>query len=198
MAKKENHFIFEKEYYEEHSFEKINAGGNKFTHLEFFNCSFLSCQFANTIFENCVFEKCVFKNCDLSVAKFSGSSFVDIEFEDCKLLGIDWTLAQKPSGLNFIKCILNDSTFNKMDLRSSEIKECIAHNTDFENANLSKTICAGTDFLNAKFNDADLSSADFTSAINYSINPNKTKIKKAKFSLPEAVNLLDAWDLEIE
>jgi len=31
-----------------------------------------------------------------------------------------------------------------------------------------------------------------------SINPNSTKIKKAKFSLPEAVVLLDAWDIIIE
>lgn len=85
-----------------------------------------------------------------------------------------------------------------MDLRSSEIKECAAHNTDFENTNLSKTNCTGTDFLNAKFNDADLSFADFTGAFNYSINPNKTKIKKAKFSLPEVVNLLEAWDVIIK
>lgn len=186
------------DFYKEQSFEKLNLKDQKYIHVEFYKCSFASCIFTKSLFENCVFEKCSFSGCDLSVAKFSGSSFIDVKFIDSKLIGIDWTLVQKPISVNFTKCILNESTFYKMDLRSAEITECIAHNSDFENTNLTKADCRKTDFLNAKFSEADLSYADFTEAINYSINPNNTKIKKAKFSLPEAVSLLDAWDVYID
>jgi fluoroquinolone resistance protein len=193
-----NIFLFEKDFYEETKFEKLNITDSKVVKIEFYNCSFVSCLFTKTIFENCVFEKCTFTNCDLSVVKFSGSAFIDVGFSESKMLGIDWALAQKPISVNFDKCLLNDSIFYRMDLRSSQIKKCVAHNADFEEANLSKSECCQTDFLNSKFNGANLSFSDFAGAINYSINPNNTKIKKAKFSLPEAVSLLDAWDIIIE
>jgi len=34
-------------------------------------------------------------------------------------------------------------------------------------------------------------------AFNYSLNPELNKIKKAKFSLPAVVGLLDKYDIEI-
>lgn len=200
MAKKQtgDKFVFAIDYYKEESFGKINFKEQKAESVEFYKCTFTSCIFNNSIFEDCVFEKCTFTGCDLSVVKFTGSSFIDVTFADCKMIGIDWTLVQKHVSINFFKCLLNESSFYKMDLRSCKIEECTAHSVDFENANLSKTICCKTDFLNSKFNEADLSSADFRGALNYSINPNYTKIKKAKFSLPEAVSLLSAWNIIIE
>jgi fluoroquinolone resistance protein len=189
---------FEKDFYEETKFEKLNLTNSKVVKIEFYKCSFVSCLFTKTIFEKCIFEKCTFSNCDLSIVKYNESAFIDVKFVDNKMLGIDWTLAQKPISVNFEKCLLNDSIFYRMDLRSSQIKKCLAQSVDFEEANLNKSECCQTDFLNSKFSGADLSFADFTGAINYSINPNNTKIKKAKFSLPEAVVLLDAWDIIIE
>ena len=195
---KKNPALFKEDYYNEVEFTKINFTEGKTGKIEFYKCIFTSCLFIKAVFEKCVFEKCTFLNCDLSVVKFIGSSFIDVKFVENKMIGIDWTIIQKPSRFNFLKCILNDSSFYKMDLRSTQIEECIAHNSDLENTDLSKTNCRKTDFLNAKFGEADLSYADFTGAINYSINPNKTKLKKAKFSLPEAVSLLDVWGVQID
>jgi hypothetical protein len=43
-----------------------------------------------------------------------------------------------------------------------------------------------------------LEKANFTTARNYSINPQINIIKKAKFSFPDVVGLLDVFNITIE
>ena len=47
------------------------------------------------------------------------------------------------------------------------------------------------------FKETDLTGADFTGAVNYRIDINHNKIKKAKFSRLEAVSLLESLDIEL-
>ncbi len=54
------------------------------------------------------------------------------------------------------------------------------------------------DFAGARFSTTNLSKADFRGATNYSIRPDNNKLKKAKFSLPEATLLLYGLDIELE
>jgi len=54
-----------------------------------------------------------------------------------------------------------------------------------------------SDFMHSSFNKTNLTSTDFTEAINYSIDPNNCNIKGAKFSLPEALSLLDQWGIKV-
>jgi uncharacterized protein YjbI with pentapeptide repeats len=55
-----------------------------------------------------------------------------------------------------------------------------------------------TDFKDSKFSNTDLSYADFTQAKNYDINPNYNKIKRAIFSIPEVLTLLQGFDVVIK
>ena len=93
---------------------------------------------------------------------------------------------------------MNDSIFFNLDLRNIKILNCESRNVDFEKANLSRGKFSNTDFLNSNFSQSDLSYSDFTNALNYRINPTLCKIKKAKFSLPSVLALLEQWDIEIE
>jgi len=52
--------------------------------------------------------------------------------------------------------------------------------------------------LSAVFENTILEGADFRSATNYSINPAKNKIKKAKFSSDGIRGLLDSYAILIE
>jgi len=49
----------------------------------------------------------------------------------------------------------------------------------------------------AMFESTNLEKADFRSSFHYSINPEINKIKKAKFSLPAVIGLLDKYQIEI-
>lgn len=80
----------------------------------------------------------------------------------------------------------------KISFSGSKLKECHFTNTNLNNADFGKVDLSGTVFHNC-----DLSKADFTSAVQYDIDPQTNKIKKARFSLPEAVSLLKGFDVTI-
>ncbi|PKL81512.1 MAG: hypothetical protein CVV24_14855 [Ignavibacteriae bacterium HGW-Ignavibacteriae-3] len=191
-------FHFDKNYYEDEKFRKLSLSQLRLNDVEFFNCEFNGVVLEKSTFNSCRFEKCSFKNCDLSVSKINNSSFLDVKFENCKLIGIDWTKICQPVKLDFLKCKLNDCIFFNMDLRSTNFISCEVHNSDFEQTNLSKGDLTFSDFLNSSFSNTNLSYADFTDARNYRINPAQNNIRKAKFSLPEAIALLDQWDIIIK
>jgi uncharacterized protein YjbI with pentapeptide repeats len=69
---------------------------------------------------------------------------------------------------------------------------------DFTDADLSAAIFDACDLTKSKFENTNLEKADLRTAFNYSINPEINKVKKAKFSLPAVIGLLDKHDIEIE
>lgn len=56
----------------------------------------------------------------------------------------------------------------------------------------------GCMLLGTSFNKADLSEADLTGSTNYFIDVRYTNIKKAKFSMPEAMSLLTSLEIVIK
>lgn len=175
------------------------------TGIEYNDCTFSQCVFQEVAFRDCKFHRCVFKKCDLSLAKFDGTLFTETKFEDCKLLGINWTVsawgkskvaAMKP--VDFTGCALNYNVFMGMSLRRVVMTKCTALDVGFEDANLSEADCRETDFAGSRFVRTDLTGADFRRARNYSISPATSKIKGAKFSLPEAMSLLDGLGIVLE
>lgn len=194
----EKNNIFNSEFLRDSQFNGIIISDSTFADKEFYKCSFDKCNLSKVKFENCRFEDCDFNNCDLSLAKFNTSEFIDVRFYESKMLGINWTEARSPLRAAFRKCKLNHSTFFGLNLRQVIIEECLANEVDFTDASLFKTNCSMTDFLGSKFKNTDLSYADFTKAKNYDINPNYNKIKKTVFSLPEALTLLQGFDIIIK
>jgi uncharacterized protein YjbI with pentapeptide repeats len=75
----------------------------------------------------------------------------------------------------------------------SKVRECYFTNTCLNSANFDGAELSGTTFHNC-----DLCKADFSRATQYSIDPSANKIKKAKFSLPEVVGLLQGFDIIID
>ena len=75
---------------------------------------------------------------------------------------------------------------------------CKAHEADFRGANISNSDLSGTDFLNAQFNSTNLSQSDIRKSTNYNISPTENNIRKAKFSLPEVIGLLNFCEIEID
>jgi len=72
------------------------------------------------------------------------------------------------------------------------------HETDFTGADFAGAIFENCDLKRAVFAATILEKADFTSSYNYSIDPNDNRIKKARFSYPGVIGLLDKYDIVIE
>jgi fluoroquinolone resistance protein len=191
----------QKDYYSE-KFEQLKLPGQEINSMVFEECVFNECDFSEATFARCKFIECHFLKSNLSVVKFDYSRFNDVFFEDCKIIGVDWTRLDWPSialssPIKFLRCNISDTTFFGLGLREISIEECKAHDVDFREGDFSGANFINTDFANSMFNGTDLTGADFTEAINFRIDINHNKITKAIFSRHEALNLLDGLDIEL-
>ena len=196
------YFKDEQKEYLSKNFSDLKLSGQEINSVVFEECSFKDCDFSKVAFIDCKFIECHFSKCNLSVVKLDHSRFTDVIFEDCKVIGVDWTKATWPSivlfsPVKFFKCIINDSAFFGLSLNEIVVEECKAYDVDFREGNFSEANFMFTDFTNSLFNETNLTGADFTEAVNYRIDINHNRISRAKFSRHEAVSLLESLEIEL-
>jgi fluoroquinolone resistance protein len=159
-----------------------------FDHCSFINCQMAKCKFINCRFESSVFSAVIPMNCVFQVPRFFR----------CKLMGMDWTRSTELSEPDIKECQLNYSNFKLLNIPGAKIVNCEAKEVDFIETDLSKSDLRQTDFENSRFFKTNLSSADLRGAKNYSIDIKVNVLKKTRFSLPEAMLLLNSLDIIIE
>ncbi len=169
---------------------------------EFEECEFNDCDFSSTTFNRCKFLNCSFSRCNLSLAKVPNSRFFEVDFVECKLVGIDWTSAIWPSfhlnpEIRFSKCILNYSSFMALTLNELRLNSCKLHEVDLREGDFSGSSMTDCDFSNSLFMHTNLRDVDFTESYNFNIDVFENKISKAKFSRYEALSLLDSLEIEL-
>ena len=186
--------------YNDQEFKELNLDGTKINSSEFIDCEFINCSFVESEFKQCRFVNCDFKYCDLSLSKVPGSLFNYTCFENSKIIGVNWAQADWPISdlgqpISFLKSAINHSTFIGLSLKSIQIIDCAAVDVDFREADLSKSDFSGSDLSESLFIHTNLSGANLSQARNYLIDPGLNDLKKAKFSLPEAMSLLYNMDI---
>jgi uncharacterized protein YjbI with pentapeptide repeats len=180
-------------------FENLVLSGQELLQVEFEDCVFRYGDFSQVSFKQCYFSECHFVHCDMSLMQVMDSRFTGCKFEDCKVIGVDWTKADW-SGLTqvapqFNHCVLNDSSFWGLKLESIMIHACDARDVDFREANLHAGDCGHTDFSQSLFRNSRLTEVDFSHARSFDIDVRVNDIKGAKFSRYEALRLLDGLDI---
>ncbi len=164
----------------------------------FDNCVFEYCKFNQAIFQNCRFTDCEFTHSNLSLAKFPSTSFLDVRFtEDCKAIGVDWSELNPPSRFSFAHSNLDDTYFYKMKLDKISIQNCSIRNAAFVQCSLIGANFKGSSFQDTSFSECNLMQANFRDAEDYFIDLFSNKLTGAKFSSPEALNLLAALNIEV-
>lgn len=185
------------------AYPHLNLGAATIEASEFVECIFSDCSFVETIFKGCRFVSCQFINCDFSLCKIPGSVFINSSFENSKIIGVNWAQADwdrvEIGGLvKFNKCALNHSTFIGLNLVGLKMIDSHVINVDFRETDLSQADFSGSDLSDSLFLNTNLNQADFRRARNYGIDPGANQLQKAKFSLPEAISLLDHMDIILE
>jgi fluoroquinolone resistance protein len=165
---------------------------------EYENCKFNYCDFSGSDLSGVRFLNCEFVSCNLSLAALTKTSFNDVNFKDCKMLGLrfencnDFGLA-----FSFDSCKLDHSSFYKLKLKKTVFKNNQLHEVDFTEADLSNSSFEYCDFLHATFDRTNLEKTDFRTATHYIIDPDKNRIKKARFSQSGLAGLLSKYDILI-
>ncbi len=161
--------------------------------FEFTKMDFTELNLKSSLFLDCKFVSCNFANCSLMNVAFRG-----VVFEDCNLMGTNWTEVRKNGGYTFSGCKMDYTSFQGVDLRGSGFVNCMIRESDFAGANLSKVSLAGSSLAGTSFTNANIEKADFRGARDYFIDPKFTKIKDAHFSFPEALVLIEALGAKVE
>lgn len=169
---------------------------------EFEECDFNDCDFSDAVFKHCKFLNCSFNRCNLSLMKVPLSRFFEVDFNDCKMVGVDWTKADWPlfhrdSQLSFNRCILNDCSFFGLVLNEPKLIECKIHDVDFRNGDFANSTMTFCDFTNSIFMKTNLQSVDFSDSSDFTIDVMQNRIAQAKFSRFEALSLLESLDIEL-
>jgi len=164
----------------------------------FEECRFKRCSFVSCTFEKCRFIECHFVDCVLSAIKPVNSYFSDVSFKDSKVMGFDWTKTRDVKSLIFDHCDISYSNFSHLKLPQLQLTDSVAKEVSFIEASLKEGKFTGTDFKKALFHKTDLTKADFRKAKNYLIDFRHNVLKKAKFSFPEAIDLLKCLNIVVD
>ena len=128
--------------------------------------------------------------------KLTDTKMNGVTFSSCKMIGIDWTMANWESllsiePLQFHDCLLNDSNFFGLKLSEMVLRDCRITEVDFQNAILEKADFRGSDLKGTLFGNTHLEGANFTDAHNVTLDLRTNHLKGAVFSRFEALSLLE-------
>jgi uncharacterized protein YjbI with pentapeptide repeats len=166
-------------YTTDQRFEKLDLTQAPLPAGEYEGCEFSGCDFSGTDLGGFRFVDCAFSGCNLSNARLQKTVFRDAIFKSCKMLG-----------LRFDDC----SGFGL----SFRFEDCVLSHSSFHNTSIKQTVFAVCDFAGAAFDGTNLEKTDFRTAINYNLDPENNRLKKARFSVDGLAGLLGKYGIVIE
>ena len=183
----------------EKTFTAKDFSEKKITSREFDRCTFENCDFSSCFITQSDFIDCLFNDCNFAMAKLSHSGLKNCDFVNCKMVGVDFSVCNDfLFSVNFKNCQLDYSTFFQKKMKKTQFIDCSLKEVDFSEVELTEAVFVSCDLIGAVFENTLLVKADLRTAINYSIDPEKNKIKKARFSLPAVTGLLNKYQILID
>lgn len=189
-------------FYENEDFENLKLEYERIEDYEFYNCSFKNSTFEDCTLSHSSFIECRFYNCKIISTKVEFSQIKYIEFEKCNLIGVNWH-DLLPAGhianpiSKFRECILKYNSFIHMNFRKFNFSLNTIQDSAFDECNLMESNFKDCKLESTQFLKCDMRKADFREATGYQISITTNKMKDARFSYPEVVNLLGELGIKI-
>lgn len=184
------------DYITDQTFEGISC--EELTLAEYENCVFKGSSFNKADLSNFTFVDCEFIACDLSSIRSKKTSFRDVYFRDCKLMGIHFEDCN-PYGLKctFESCNLDYSIFYQCPMKGSRFSNSRLIEVDFTEASLEGVSFEGCNLTGSVFQMSNLEKSDFSGAQGFIIDPSNNRMKGAKFSQDGLAGLLTSFGIHI-
>lgn len=186
------------EYFAELEFHNLTYSKDEVNFKEFEGCTFANCDFSNCTFLAVTFIDCIFNDCIFSGAKINYVAFRTVTFNRCQIKEVNFAMCDKLIfEIHFYNCILDFSKFYTLKIKGTTFTNCSIIAVDFMSADLTSVLFDNCDLHRSEFAKAIANKADFKTSRNYTIDPEKTKIKKAIFSKDGIKGLLFKHELVI-
>ena len=183
-------------YYTHQQFEKSSfpIKGNRET--QFDSCTFKNCDFTEVNFAGCDFSNTTFEDCNLSMVKFGYIGLDKVHFVGCKMVGADFTTVKDfLFNPRFSSCILDYAAFMKKKNRKGRFENCSLKGADFSEADLTDSLFEQCDLSSAVFMNSTLNGVNFITSFNFTIDPDRNALRKAKFSTNGLSGLLTKYGI---
>ena len=179
------------DYFLDIEYNNLTYGEQEVNLKEFECCTFNCCDFSQCNFIGVIFIDCTFNDCFFSGAKINHVALRSVFFNRCKLEDVNFSMCDKLIfEVHFNECVLDFSKFYTLKIKGTTFIDCSIVAVDFMSADLTNAVFDNCDLYRSEFGKANAYKANFKTSYNYTIDPTKTKIKKAIFSLNEVKGLL--------
>ena len=189
--------------YEGETFRGLSLSGEAVENLSFRECEFVDSVFSGVTVRNSSFRSCRFTRCRIELPHGFSTSMQNLEIDGCFLSGVQWF--EFSSGNRYVPLFasLTDTTmryavFSEMKLRGFSFAGLRITDSTFADCDLAETSFRDMDLTGTEFYRCDLTEADFRDAVGYRIDVLNSKVRGARFSLPDAVGLLSGLGVRID
>lgn len=174
-----------------------------FEHTTYDHCIFEQCDFSGVKLSlpraDTIFEECVFRDCNFSNANVSNVAFREVKFIGCKLVGVVFAECHPfLLAMQFDQCDLSMADLHALALPNTLFRKCLLRESDFTRADVHGAQFVECDMARAIFDATNLEKADFRTAVNYALDPERNRIKKARFSADGLEGLLLKYGIVVE
>lgn len=190
-------------YYESEHFHGLNLTGEQLENLTLVDCDFTDCVFESCRLIRCTLTECRFVGCRVTDPKFDYSQAKFLALEDCRLTGVNWGLLMPANGFGepidtLTDCRMKYNFFTEIDLRKFLFAGSLLNGCTFADCNLTESSFSDCSLDGTEFFRCDLTAADFRNATGYKVDAPTCTLKRARFTLPEAANLLYSLGIKLE
>ena len=187
------------QYFLDIEYNDLTYGEQEVNLKEFECCTFNDCDFSQCNFIGVVFIDCIFNDCLFSGAKINHVALRSVFFNRCKMEEVNFAMCDKLIfEVHFKECVLDFSKFYTLKIKGTTFIDCSLVAVDFMNTDLTEVAFDNCDLYRSEFAKAIANKSNFKTSYNYTIDPTKTKLKKAIFSLNEVKGLLFKHELVIK
>lgn len=166
---------------------------------DFERCTFKNCDFTACNFQGVAFTDCVFISCNFVEAKINYVALREAVFTNCDFTGVNFAMVDSLLfSVEFKDCILDYTKFYTLKIKGTTFINCSLIAADFMKSDLTEVVFNNCNLHKSIFIDAIANKADFTTSFNFSIDPEKIKLKKARFSEAGLKGLLDKYDIIVK
>lgn len=183
------------EFYDQ-LFDQTTGVPGQWAHQVFEKCVFKQLNLSKAVLAQASFINCRFENCNLWLVVLTGTKLNEVDFINCTVIGVDFGQCSAFGFfVSFRECQLDQSYFVDRNLKKTCFLDCSLKEVRFINCDLTGALFKHTNLELAVFVDNTLIQTDFATAYNITLDPDKNKLKKARFSLDELPGLLTKYEL---
>jgi uncharacterized protein YjbI with pentapeptide repeats len=176
-----------------------NFGIQDIMYKDYERCTFTNCDFTQCDFLGTAFTDCVFVSCNFNEAKINYVSLRDAQFTNCNFTGVNFSMVDSLLfSVTFTNCVLDYSRFYTLKIKGTLFSNCSITAADFMQTDMTDVVFDNCNLHKSVFSGTIANKADFSTSYNFVIDPEKNKLKKAKFSAAGLKGLLEKYDIVVK